>query len=113
MDPFLEANRRNWDGRVDIHARDATGFYDVAGFLAGADKLSPIEAAEIGDVRGLDVLHMQCHFGIDTLCLARRGAVVTGLDFSPSAIAQARAFAEATGLPARFVEGDVYEAPAL
>lgn len=110
---FFEINRRSWDERVGIHRRDVTGFYDVEAVLDGRDKLYPIEAGEIGDVRGLRVAHLQCHFGLDSLCLARRGGIVTGLDFSPAAVAEARRLAEATGLPASFVEGNVYDARAL
>jgi len=90
--------------------RDASGFYNVAGFLAGEDKLQPVEAAEIGDVAGQRLIHLQCHFALDTLSLARRGARVTGLDFSPPAIAAARDLAARVGAVATFVEADVYEA---
>ena len=69
---YLAANRRSWDERVAIHLADQTGFYRVAAVLAGADALSPIEAAEIGNVRGLSIAHLQCHFGLDSLSLARR-----------------------------------------
>ena len=72
----------------------------------------PIESGEIGDVGGKRLLHLQCHFGLDTLSLARRGATVTGLDFSVPAIAAARELAAETGLAARFVQSDVYEARA-
>jgi SAM-dependent methyltransferase len=113
MSSFLDANRANWDERADIHAEDSTGAYGIARFLAGEDVLFPIEAAEIGDVAGLDVLHLQCHIGIDTLCLARRGARVTGLDFSEKSLSHARELAAKAGLPARFVQGNVYSAPAL
>jgi 2-polyprenyl-3-methyl-5-hydroxy-6-metoxy-1,4-benzoquinol methylase len=113
MQSFLEANRVNWDERADIHVEDTTGAYAIERFLAGEDVLYPIEAAEIGDVAGLDVLHLQCHIGLDTLCLARRGARATGLDFSATAIGHARGFAERTGLQAHFVEGEVYDAPHL
>ena len=89
MQSFLEANRVNWDERADIHVEDTTGAYAIERFLAGEDVLYPIEAAEIGDVTGLDVLHLQCHIGLDTLCLARRGARATGLDFSATAIGHA------------------------
>lgn len=99
-----------WNERAAIHLRDATGFYDIDGFRAGADSLMPIEAAEIGDVAGLRVAHLQCHIGLDTLSLARRGAEAFGLDFSPVAIAGARRLAQETGLVATFVEADVYEA---
>lgn len=113
MTSFLDANRANWDERADIHVEDVTGAYAVERFLAGEDVLFPIEAAEIGDVAGLKVLHLQCHIGLDTLSLARRGAEVTGIDFSPHALRHARDFAERTGLSARFVEGDVYRAAEL
>src|SRR5262245_836778 len=109
---LTEANRRNWDERVAVHRADRTGFYDVAGFHAGGDVLGPIESAEIGDVAGKRLLHLQCHFGLDTLSLARRGARVTGVDFSPAAIANARELAAAAELSARFVECNVYDARA-
>jgi len=110
---FFEANRRSWDERVAIHRRDTTGFYEVQTVLDGGDKLNPIEASEIGDVRGLRIAHLQCHFGLDSICLARRGATVVGLDFSPAAIAEARALAATTGASAEFVEGNVYDARRL
>lgn len=106
----MTANLKSWDERVAIHARDLTGFYGIQAFLAGADTLMPIEDAEIGDVTGLRIAHLQCHFGIDTLSLARRGAVVSGLDFSSKAIAQANAFKEQTGLDATFVCANVFDA---
>jgi len=112
-DEFFEINRRNWEDRVPIHVRDSTGAYQVEAVLAGRDKLHPIEAAEVGDVCGQRLLHLQCHIGLDTLALARRGAEVTGLDFSPGAIGAARNFARRTGITARFVEGNVYDAPKL
>ncbi len=113
MQEYFAVNRRSWDERVGIHRRDVTGFYAVETVLKGGDKLNAIEAGEIGDVRGLRIAHLQCHFGLDSLCLARRGASVVGLDFSPEAIAEARRLAEATGLPATFVEGNVYDAREL
>lgn len=112
VDPF-EINRRNWDERAGIHARDATGDYMLDRFRAGEDALHAIEAAELGDVAGKRVLHLQCHLGRDTLCLARRGAAVTGLDFSGTALEAARCLARATGLEATFVHGTVDEAPHL
>lgn len=108
--PWQQANLSNWNNRAALHIRDATGFYNVEGFLAGEDNLLPIEVSEIGDVRGKRLLHLQCHFGLDTLSLARRGAIVTGLDFSPVAIEGARDLARKASLPATFVEADVYDA---
>lgn len=113
MDPYFEQNRRNWNDRAAIHRRDEAGGYRVAPFLAGADNLHDIEDRELGDVKGKRIAHLQCHIGIDTLCLARRGASCVGLDFSPAAIAAARELQAKTGLDAKFVEGDVYNARSL
>ena len=109
----IEINRRNWDERAAIHARDTTGDYMLDRFRAGEDALHAIEAAELGDISGKRVLHLQCHIGRDTLCLARRGAIVTGLDFSSAALDVARRLSEETGLKADFVEGTVDQAPEL
>ena len=84
MTNSIAINRRNWDERAKIHARDTTGEYALNRFQAGEDTLHQIEAAELGDIAGKHVLHMQCHIGRDTLSLVRRGAIATGLDFSHS-----------------------------
>jgi SAM-dependent methyltransferase len=105
---WLEANRANWDERVPIHVSGE--FYDVASFKGGQERLQPFEIAEVGEVRGKELLHLQCHFGIDTLSWARRGASVTGLDFSAPAVEAARGLASEMGLEAAFVQSDVYEA---
>ena len=112
VDP-LDINRRNWDERAGIHARDTTVDYMLDRFRRGEDALHEIEAEELGDVEGKRVLHLQCDIGRDTLCLVRRGAVATGLDFSSVALSVARGLAEETGLKAEFVEGTVDEAPKL
>jgi SAM-dependent methyltransferase len=109
---YFDANRRAWDERTQIHVRDTTGFYTVAQVLAGEDKLGPIEAAEIGAIEALRGVHLQCHFGLDTICLSRRGAQMTGLDFSPEAIRTARDMAAKTGQRIEFVEANVYDARA-
>jgi len=111
MTDSFAINKARWDEVVEIHARSP--FYRVAQFLAGEDVRYPIEQAEVGPVTGKRVVHLQCHFGLDTLCLARQGAIATGLDFAPSAIAKARDLSRRSGLPARFVEGNVYDAPQL
>ncbi|SDH31511.1 class I SAM-dependent methyltransferase [Nonomuraea jiangxiensis] len=105
---YLPVNRANWNARVPIHV--GSDFYDVAGFKAGRNPLRPFELAEVGDVAGRRLAHLQCHFGLDTLSWARLGAEVTGLDFSDAAIAQARAIAAECGIPARFVTADVHDA---
>jgi SAM-dependent methyltransferase len=104
-------NKARWNEVVEVHARSA--YYRVAEFLQGEDVLLPIESAEIGPLQGKRLLHLQCHIGLDSLCLARRGAIVTGLDFSPEAIAKAVSLAGQAGLSARFVEGNVYDTPRL
>lgn len=113
FEEHFEQNRLNWDERARIHVRDASGFYEIEAFRCGQDVLGPIESEEIGDVSGKNILHLQCHFGLDTLCLARRGAEVTGLDFSGTAIKAARNLADETEIEAKFVEGNVYDAPNL
>ncbi|MFO0993202.1 MAG: class I SAM-dependent methyltransferase [Hyphomicrobiales bacterium] len=110
---YFDANRLSWDERVAIHAEDETGFYQVAKVLNGEDKLNAIEARELGDIAGLRVAHLQCHFGLDSFCLERRGAEVVGLDFSSAAIAKARELAKTLALKTRFVEGNVYDARKL
>ena len=112
MENPIEINRRNWDERAVIHARN-TDEYALARFRAGEDTLHEIEAAELGDISGKRVLHLQCHIGKDTLSVARRGAMVTGLDFSPAALDFARRLAAETGIKATFVHGTVDEAPQL
>jgi SAM-dependent methyltransferase len=112
-EPWQEWNLAWWDERVPIHT--ASAFYGLDGFLAdpGATTLRRYEVEEMGDVAGRRLVHLQCHFGLDTLSWARRGALVTGLDFSPAAIDAARTAADAAGLDARFVVGDVHDAVAL
>lgn len=108
----MTENQRSWDERVALHVADRSGIYDVPGFLAGDDSLMPIETAELGDITGLRVAHLQCHFGLDTLSLARRGAAsVVGLDYSSEAISTARDLARRASLEARFECANVYEAP--
>jgi 2-polyprenyl-3-methyl-5-hydroxy-6-metoxy-1,4-benzoquinol methylase len=109
MDGHEEVNRRRWDELVPIHARSA--FYDVAAFRAGGCTLRPLEIEELGDVAGKSLLHLQCHFGLDTLSWARRGARVTGVDFSPAAVEEARALAAAAQLPAQFLCTRVQDLP--
>ena len=113
MTDHIEINRRNWDERASIHARDTTGDYMLDRFRAGEDALHAIEAAELGGISGKRVLHLQCHIGRDTLCLVRRGATATGLDFSAAALDVARRLSDESGLKADFVEGTVDQAPEL
>lgn len=109
LQEYFDANKANWDDRVAIHTRSKS--YDVDGFVAGNLSLQPVDIREMGDVEGKTLLHLQCHFGMDTLSWARLGAKVTGLDFSPKAIAAAQELAGKAGMDdARFVEANVYDA---
>jgi SAM-dependent methyltransferase len=102
----MDANRQLWDDRVDVHLR--SDYYDVGGFRQGRCTLRSIELEELGDVAGRSLLHLQCHFGLDTLSLARMGARVTGVDFSEPAVALARSLAGELGIEARFIESNIY-----
>jgi SAM-dependent methyltransferase len=108
-DPRTEAialNRANWDSRVAHHEQG----YDLASFESDPTHLSDVvrfDRPRLGDIRGLDVVHLQCHIGTDTLSLARLGARVTGLDFSAPALAVAASLAQRCGASIEYVESDV------
>jgi len=109
MDEYYDVNRRRWNELVPVHLRSS--FYNVAGFRAGQTSLHSLELEELGDVRGKSLLHLQCHFGLDTLSWAREGAIATGVDFSNPAIEAARSLATECEIDARFVLSDVYSLP--
>ena len=110
-DDPIRANNALWDEWTAIHERSE--FYDLEGFKRGGVRLRPYEIEEIGPVEGKDLLHLQCHFGIDTLSWARLGARVTGADFSEAALTLARSTATDIGISdARFVQSDLYDLPA-
>ncbi len=114
MDDYLRSNRELWNAWTPYNVRSA--FYDVEGFKAGRQRrrsvLDALETELVGDVHGKSLLHLQCHFGLDSLAWARRGATVTGVDFAQEAIKAARQLAAETGARATFVESDVYDLPA-
>ena len=105
-DPRLQTNQHGWNQRTPHHL--ASGFYNLAAFKDGADSLNATELSLLGDVAGKRLLHLQCHFGQDTLSLQRRGAHCTGIDFSETAIAAARELTNELGLSARFLQTDLY-----
>ena len=107
MTDYLDSNRALWDHWTKLHA--ASAFYDVDGFKQGTSTLMPVERDELGDVASKTMLHLQCHFGLDTLSWARVGAVVTGVDFSPDAIAMARSLSEELNIPATFLCANIYD----
>ena len=109
-EPYFAANLARWDESVAIHA--ASRGYHLEGYLRGEKTLYATEMDEVGDVTGKTLLHLQCHFGMDTLAWARLGATVTGIDFSPEAVSRARRLAEEIGVgDARFIESNIYDAP--
>jgi SAM-dependent methyltransferase len=111
MHPLVRKNQELWDEWAEINYRSA--FYDVAGFVGDPahSPLDPEVLAGLGDLTGAKVLHLQCHFGMDTLRLARLAREVVGVDFSTRAIARARELAAHVGIAARFVECDLYTLP--
>jgi SAM-dependent methyltransferase len=106
---YMEENRAHWDDLAVAHPQ--TEFYDVARFKAERTPLDSVVLEQLGDVAGKSVLHLQCHFGMDTIRLAWLGADATGIDFSPVAIETARALAEEVGAAAAFVQSNIYELP--
>ena len=107
MDEEMERNRTAWDLWADLHFDSP--FYETEAFRAGRLTLPAFDREAVGDVTGQRLLHLQCHFGLDTLSWARLGADATGVDFSPRAIALATGLAKACALPATFVEANVLE----
>lgn len=111
MESRLAANRANWNDRVAIHV--GSKFYDVERWLRDEPGPGAEEIDALGDLHGRSLVHLQCHFGMDTLRLARGGATVTGVDFSPAAINEAAVLAQRSGLAesATFICSNVYDAP--
>lgn len=112
MDEYTRTNLENWESRVPVHT--GAGGYDLQRFVDDPDALSDVvafDASRLGDLTGLRVVHLQCHIGTDTLSLARLGANVTGVDFSPTALAAARDLSERAGPSIRLVESAVDDVP--
>jgi SAM-dependent methyltransferase len=103
----FRANRLQWDEKAEIHAC-GNAQYPVRRMLAGKSGWSAPIPDDLGSIRGKTMLHLQCHIGLDTFRWAKQGARITGVDFSPRAIQEARRLSEASGIPARFVLSDVY-----
>jgi len=112
VEDYAELNRASWDERAPAHA--ASRDYAVDQFASDPGHLSEVVRFDLpllGDIGGLRCIHLQCHIGTDTVSLARLGADMTGLDFSPASLAQARRIARLAGADVRFVEAAVYDAP--
>ncbi|MFI5779810.1 class I SAM-dependent methyltransferase [Nocardia sp. NPDC051570] len=111
MSDYRDLNRANWDEHAPLHA--ASPDYAFERFRTDPSFLSDVvrfDLPRLGDIRGLRGVHLQCHLGTDTVSLARLGATMTGLDFSPAALKSARELAEQIGAAVDFVEADVYDA---
>lgn len=108
-DNYQEVNRLSWNKRAELHVDSE--FYDNDTFKKGRNSLNEIELAILGDVSGKSILHLQCHFGQDSISLARMGAEVTGVDLSDEAIKKANELAKETNTPVHFIESDVYDLP--
>ena len=106
---YLDINKASWNRRTEFHM--ASEFYDVKGFVEGKNSLKEIELLLLGEVKNKSILHLQCHFGQDTLSLARMGAKVTGIDLSDKAIEEANALAKKINTQARFICCDLYSIP--
>ncbi len=106
---YLEINKKTWNEKTDFHVDSE--FYANDDFLKGKSSLNEIELKLIGEIKGTTILHLQCHFGQDTLSFARMGAKATGVDLSDKAIAKAKEFNAQLNLDAKFICCDIYDLP--
>lgn len=106
---YLDINRQSWNNKVDSHLNSE--FYNLDGFLKGESSLNDIELGLLGDLQGKTILHLQCHFGQDTISLSRLGAEVTGVDLSDKAIENAKRITTETNSNANFICCDIYDLP--
>lgn len=109
MENYLEINKNSWNAKVDPHLK--SDFYFVDEFLKGRSSLNSIETDLLGDIKGKSILHLQCHFGQDTISLSRMGAEVTGIDLSDKAIEAAKDLAQKCETNTKFICSDVYTLP--
>jgi ubiquinone/menaquinone biosynthesis C-methylase UbiE len=103
---YIRINKKLWDNKTEIHYK--SDFYDVDSFIQGKDSLNQIELDLLGDIKGKKILHLQCHFGLDTISLSRLGAQVTGVDFSEKAIQKANQLKDTIGTDTKFIQCDIY-----
>lgn len=109
MENYLDINKNSWNARVEPHLE--SDFYFVDEFLKGRNSLNSIELDLLGDVKGKSILHLQCHFGQDSISLSRMGAKVTGVDLSDKAIDAAKDLVKQCGTDTEFICTDVYNLP--
>lgn len=106
---YITINKKTWNEKTDIHVK--SDFYDNENFLKGKSSLKEIELKLLGDIKGKSILHLQCHFGQDTISFSRMGGNATGVDLSDKAIAKAKEFNEQLNLDAKFICCDIYDLP--
>lgn len=111
IENYINLNKNLWNERTVHHVKSE--FYDLEAFLKGKNVLNSIELDLLGDINNKSILHLQCHFGQDSLCLARMGAKVTGVDFSDKAIEKAKELNHLLNLDTEFICSDIYELPAI
>lgn len=108
---YIDINKNLWNKKTEHHYNSE--FYDVPAFIKGKESLNPIDLELLGNIKGKTILHLQCHFGQDTISLARHGAIVTGVDFSEKAIEKAKELNETVGTNATFITSDIYKLPEI
>ncbi|NQY07073.1 MAG: class I SAM-dependent methyltransferase [Flavobacteriaceae bacterium] len=106
---YIEINKKLWNAKTEVHYDSE--FYDNDNFIKGVSSLNPIELALLGDIKGKSILHLQCHFGQDTISLSRNGAQATGIDLSNKAIEKANQLAKITKQDIEFICCDIYDLP--
>ena len=109
IDDYKDVNKQTWNNKVDVHV--ASDFYNVSDFINGKNSVPEIDLELLGEIKDKTILHLQCHFGQDTLSLARLGAKCTGVDLSDKAIEKAQELNKELGLDAKFICCDVYDSP--
>jgi 2-polyprenyl-3-methyl-5-hydroxy-6-metoxy-1,4-benzoquinol methylase len=107
VENYIEINKKSWNSRVDTHV--SSEFYDMENFLNGKNSLKSIELELLGDLKGKKVLHLQCHFGQDSISMSRMGADVVGVDLSDKAIDKAKEIACKLNANTRFIQCDIYD----
>lgn len=106
---YIEINRKTWNEKTEFHIQ--SDFYNQEGFLKGENSLTPIELELLGNIEGKSILHLQCHFGQDTISFSRLGAKAVGVDLSDNAIEKAREIANQLNTDTRFICCDIYNLP--
>lgn len=107
LEEYFDSNKELWNQKTAVHKTSA--FYDLEGFKKGKNALNEIELNEVGEVKGKSMLHLQCHFGLDTMSWSRLGAKTTGIDLSDRAIDVAKEINKEVGLDAQFLCSNVYD----